>query len=78
MDWRGARGSGEGGGSAIGGVGGMDMGQHWQQDAHTGGAGGGGGGGMGQQWQQNSPFGNRRMDQQFQPPPISYGAHEPV
>ena len=39
MDWRGARGSGEGGGSAIGGVGGMDMGQHWQQDAHTGGAG---------------------------------------
>ena len=79
MDWQGARGSGEGGGGGgIGGVGGMGMGQqHWQQDAHTGGA-GGGGGGMGQQWQQNSPLGNRRVDQQFQPPPINYGAHEPT
>ena len=76
MDWQGTRGSGEGGGGGIGGVGGMGMGQHWQQDAHTGGA--GGGGGMGQQWQQNSPLGNRRMDQQFQPPPINYGAHEPT
>ena len=55
----------------------MGMDQRWQQDAHTGG-GGGGGGGMGQQWQQNSPLGNRRMDQQFQPPPINYGAHEPT